>query len=167
LIVLANDVKRFPGLGGEDLTMQEDDIEINAPGFCDPGSVDRSNGTRMCTKDDILRAIPLRPLAFEPWTRPLYSNTGFNLLGWATTEAANPNSTDSTVSQEGEEEKGTPWNDLIQQDIFDPLNMKDSSFWLRPDIRNNVVVPAKGVPNIIDWDFTNTFNPYLKFSDKT
>src|SRR5947199_10784957 len=88
MIVLAGDMKHFPDVG--DAMVK--DIEIDAPAFCDPGTSDRSNGTRMCSREDILRAIALRPLAFEPWTRPLYSNTGFNLLGWATADAAKRNS---------------------------------------------------------------------------
>ena len=77
-------MNHFPDVGGAMVK----DIEIDSPAFCDPGTSDRSNGTRICSREDVLRAIALRPLAFEPWTRPLYSNTGFNLLGWATAHAA-------------------------------------------------------------------------------
>jgi CubicO group peptidase (beta-lactamase class C family) len=103
----------------------------------------------MCSKEDVLEAIASRPLAFEPWTRPLYSNTGFNVLGWATAEAAKI-STKSRVLK---------WENLIHDDIFETLGMKDSSFWVPAEKRDNVAVPRAGTPAMIDWDFTSTFNP--------
>lgn len=146
-LVLANDLKHFPDAEAQGLS---DDLQIFAPAFCDPDTSDSSNGTKMCTKKDILRAIASRPLAFEPWTRPLYSNTGFNLLGWAT-EAAVKSATKMKPKRS--------WEDLLHQDIFRPLEMEDSSFWVPLDKRDNVAVPAKGVPAMIDWDFTSVFNP--------
>ena len=142
-VVLANDRTKL---------LDTDDIHAFAPAFCDPDTNDTSNGTEMCSKKDILKAIATRPLAFEPWTRPLYSNTGFDLLGWATTEAVKT----STKS------KKVKWEDLLHEDIFTPLNMEDSSFWVPEDKRRNVAVPRKGTPAMIDWDFTSTFNPYVR-----
>jgi hypothetical protein len=154
-LVLTNDIRRLPGL-----EQAPDEVEINAPAFCEPGSVDRSNGTRMCTREDIIRAIATRPLAFEPWTRPLYSNTGFNLLGWATAEAA---AREDPLNVQIPGLKGTrhvvPMEDLLHEDVFVPLEMNDTSFWVPLDKRDDVAVPAKGIPNIIDWNFTSTFNP--------
>jgi len=99
----------------------------------------------------------LRPLAFEPWTWPLYSNTGFNLLGWATAQAAGKNT--SALLPESDQDK-INLEDLLRHDVFGPLEMKNSSFWVPLEKRDNVAVPAEGVPNIIDWDFTSTFNPF-------
>src|SRR5579862_4848321 len=76
-------------------------MSMYAPAFCEVGSPDKSNGTKMCTREDVLKAIASRPLAFEPWTRPLYSNTGFNLLGWAVAKAASQSSK-GLVSQDSE-----------------------------------------------------------------
>jgi CubicO group peptidase (beta-lactamase class C family) len=155
MVVLTNDVRRLPdfeALG---------DVEINAPAFCDPGSRDRRNGTRMCTREDIIRAIATRPLAFEPWTRPLYSNTGFNLLGWAIGEAVSRDGRPTIQSSSNQENKDVvPVENLLREDVFLPLEMKDTSFWVPPDKRDDVAVPEIGVPTIIDWDFTSTFNPY-------
>ena len=158
MIVLTGDVKHFPNVNG---VTEQGDIEINAPAFCDPGTSDRSNGTRMCSRDDILRAIALRPLSFEPWTRPLYSNTGFNLLGWATAHAANRNASrlEFQILEPEIEKKGPTLEELLHEDVFGPLGMKDTSFWVPLDKRDNVAVPARGVPNMIDWEFTSTFNP--------
>jgi len=115
----------------------------------------------MCSKDDIIRAIATRPLAFEPWTRPLYSNTGFNLLGWAVAEAATRKDRLNFQSPGIDETNYVvPLEELLHEDVFRPLEMNDTSFWVPLDRRDDVAVPAKGVPNIIDWDFTSTFNPY-------
>ena len=60
---------------------------------------------------------------------------------------------------ESEVEKITMEN-LLHHDVLEPLGMKDTSFWVPLEKRDNVAVPAKDVPNLIDWDFTSTFNPY-------
>lgn len=151
---MTTDLNHFPDLGDQSIRSQ---AEIRSPAFCDPDSADRSNGSRMCTKDDIIRAIASRPLAFEPWTRPLYSNTGFNLLGWATAEAYKRRakaSSDESVNTVA----STTMEDLLEKDVFKPLDMIDSSFFVPEEKRNRVAVPS--VPNSIDWDFTSTFNPY-------
>jgi CubicO group peptidase (beta-lactamase class C family) len=153
--VLTTDIGHFPDHGERRV---HNEIEIRAPGFCDPGSSDRSNGSRICSKDQILRAIASRPLAFEPWTRPLYSNTGFNLLGWATAEAYK-RKTKSVSDQVGDMAGSATMEDLLRKDVFEPLDMKDSSFWVPEEKRDRVAVPS--VPNFIDWDFTSTFNPYI------
>jgi CubicO group peptidase (beta-lactamase class C family) len=148
-------VSKFPDPKGFTI---EGDVEISAPAFCDAGTSDRSNGTRVCTRKDVLKAIASRPLAFQPWTRPLYSNTGFNLLGWAVAQSATqktwghqlPMSISGRATVE----------DLLYDDVFEPLGMKDTSFWVPLDKRNNVAVPGKDTPAMIDWDFTSTFNPY-------
>ena len=134
---------------------------MNAPAFCDPGTKNRSNGSRICSRNDVLRAITSRPLAFEPWTRPLYSNTGFNLLGWATAQT----SKNGTTASEGDEP--VTLESLLQTDVFDPLEMKHTTFWVSLEERDNVAVPSKGVPSMIDWDFTSTFNPYKPLSHLT
>lgn len=158
IIVLTADIKHLPGT---DEPLEQGEIEINAPAFCDPGTSDRSNGTRVCTRADILRAIALRPLSFEPWTRPLYSNTGFNLLGWAAAQAAKRNTStlEFEIPEPEIEAKKPTLEELLHEDVFAPLGMKDTSFWVPLDKRDDVAVPAKGVPNMIDWEFTSTFNP--------
>lgn len=157
---MANDRKDVPG--HSDVAIQGE-FEVNAPGFCDPGTPDNSNGSLTCTRDAILRAIASRPLAFEPWTRPLYSNTGFDLLGWATAEAAQRDTQALRIQMsDGSDEKNISitLEDLLQRDVFDPLDMRNTSFLLSPEKKENAAVPSKGVPNMIDWDFTSVFNPY-------
>jgi hypothetical protein len=162
IVVLTSDISKFPDR--KLFTAQEDD-EISAPAFCDAGTSDRSNGTRVCTREDVLEAIASRPLAFEPWTRPLYSNTGFNLLGWAVAESVEKNTTQPnprlSTSRKEAGIKSSTLEDLLHDDVFTPLGMKDTSFWVPLDKRQNVAVPGKDVPCMIDWNFTSTFNPYL------
>ena len=159
ILVLTNDVKQFPNWRESSITL--DDVETNAPAFCDRGTSHRSNGTKICTRDDVLKAIASRPLAFEPWTRPLYSNTGFNLLGWTVAQAAEHETAGLLNGILGKNTVSSPsLEQLLQKDVFEPLGMNDSSFWVPLEKRNNVAVPGKGVPSMIDWDFTSTFNPY-------
>lgn len=63
------------------------------------------------------------PLVAEPYTYPIYSNTGFSLLGWALTAAANASS----------------YAELIQKDIFTPLGL-GSSFGVTSENAQRVVV---------------------------
>jgi hypothetical protein len=159
ILVLTNDVKHFPGRRESSIALE--DVETNAPAFCDPGTSDRSNGTKVCTRHDVLKAISSRPLAFEPWTRPLYSNTGFNLLGWAVAQAAEHETAGILNEILGKKTvSSTTLEQLLQKDVFEHLGMNDSSFWVPREKKNNVAVPGKGVPSMIDWDFTSTFNPY-------
>ena len=91
----------------------------------------------------------------------MYSNTGFNLLGWAVAEAGTRKDRLNFQSPGIDETNYVvPLEELLHEDVFRPLEMNDTSFWVPLDRRDDVAVPAKGVPNIIDWDFTSTFNPY-------
>jgi CubicO group peptidase (beta-lactamase class C family) len=139
--VLANDVERFPGM--------ESEMHIAGPAFCDVEISDSGNGTKLCSKEEVLKGIASRPLAFEPWTRPLYSNTGFDLLGWAIGVAASKRLGREVTMEE-----------LLHEDVFGPLEMRNTSFWVSLEERENVAVPRRNVPTTIDWDFTSTFNPY-------
>lgn len=133
-------------------------FEITAPAFCDPGSTDRSNGSKVCSREDVLQAIASRPLAFEPWTRPLYSNTGFDVLGWTIAEAANRKAKNT---RQGSDVSVTV-EDLLQTDVFEPLGMEDTFFYPVPtEKKKNIAIPAQGVPHMADWDFTASFNPYI------
>jgi CubicO group peptidase (beta-lactamase class C family) len=156
ITVLTSDVSKFPDPNGY---AAKSGVKISAPAFCDAGILDRSNGTRVCTREDVLKAIASRPLAFEPWTRPLYSNTGFNLLGWAIPEAVQQK-TSGLKDQYSPGKDSQTVEDLLHKDVFEPLGMEDTSFWVPLDKRDNVAVPGKDVPSMIDWDFTSTFNPY-------
>jgi CubicO group peptidase (beta-lactamase class C family) len=77
------------------------------------------------------------------------------LLGWATAQAVIQSQQDKTSE--------ITLETLLQEDVFDPLDMKDTTFLVPPEKKANVSVARKGVPMMIDWDFTSTFNPYFPF----
>ena len=56
------------------------------------------------------------PLLFEPGTKVQYSNTGID-IGAAVVEVVT----------------GMKWEDCLQQNVLDPLGMKDTSFWPTDD----------------------------------
>lgn len=66
----------------------------------------------------LLAALPHTHFAFEPGTRYSYSNVGYAILGVALSRAA-----------------GQPYTEYIEQRIFQPLGMTDSSFEPRKETR--------------------------------
>lgn len=77
-------------------------------------------------RESILRSISTTPLVVPQYSSPVYSNTGFALLGWALTAAANVTST---------------YADLIHRDVFEPLNLS-SSFNVTHHNARRIVVPS-------------------------
>jgi CubicO group peptidase (beta-lactamase class C family) len=71
------------------------------------------------TKDKIFKAIAENPLIAPQYSYPIYSNTGYSLLGWCNTVA-------------DEKATGTPIShaEIIQRDILGPFGMNGSSFIL-------------------------------------
>lgn len=67
------------------------------------------------TKERILRIFRNKPLEFTPGTRFSYSNSGYFLLGMIV-----------------EKVTGKPYEQVVRENIFDPLHMKHSGF----DFRN-------------------------------
>jgi serine-type D-Ala-D-Ala carboxypeptidase/endopeptidase len=63
------------------------------------------------TKDAALADLGKDPLLFPPGTAALYSNYGFDLLGYALADIA-----------------GKPYGDLLKERVLGPLGMKDTSF---------------------------------------
>lgn len=64
------------------------------------------------------QAIARYPLVAPSYSYPIYSNTGFAVLGWCNVAAAKlvGNTSPNTYAE------------LLQRDIFAPLHMKGSSF---------------------------------------
>lgn len=81
----------------------------------------------MPTREDILHSIAKIPLVAPQYTYPVYSNTGFNLLGWTLTAAANTTKT---------------YAELMHKDVFEPLKLKGSSFGVTPQNARMIAVPA-------------------------
>ena len=63
------------------------------------------------TKEAALADLKNDPLLFPPGTAALYSNYGFDLLGYALVDIT-----------------GKPYADVLKERVLDPLGMKDTSF---------------------------------------
>jgi len=83
---------------------------------------------------DVLRQLSTHRLIMSPYKMPSYSNIGFSLLGEAALSAAR--------SREGHLAP-TSYPALMKRDIFDKLNMSDSSFLADESNKDRVVVPSK------------------------
>ena len=68
------------------------------------------------TLAEMIRGVVREPLMFQPGTKWSYSTAGIDTLGRIV----------EVVS-------GMPFGGFMQQRLFDPLGMKDSTFWLSPE----------------------------------
>lgn len=66
---------------------------------------------RTCTTADLIHDLSKRPPVYRPDSRPVYSNTGYALLG-AVIEAAT----------------GKTFQDVVRSGVFDVMGMNSSSF---------------------------------------
>jgi CubicO group peptidase (beta-lactamase class C family) len=91
------------------------------------------NRTReMPTEENILEAIRTYPLIAPQYKYPIYSNTGFNVLGMANLAAAQqayPNKSRYATFEE-----------LIKADIFDPIGLDSSFYEIPPGFENRMAV---------------------------
>jgi CubicO group peptidase (beta-lactamase class C family) len=75
------------------------------------------------------RQIAELPLRFQPRTRWAYSTAGFDVLGRVVEVVA-----------------GMPFDQFLQKRVFDPLGMKETSFWIRADARDRSARSYQWVP---------------------
>ncbi len=75
---------------------------------------------------DLLPFYFAKPMQFEPGAKWQYCQSGINTLGRII----------EVVS-------GAPYEVFLEKRLFQPLGMKDSAFYLRPDQLSRVVIPAK------------------------
>jgi CubicO group peptidase (beta-lactamase class C family) len=75
---------------------------------------------------DLIPAFAAKPLAFEPGSKWRYSQSGINTLGRIV----------EIVS-------GQPFDVFLQKRIFDPLGMKDTTFYLTEAQMSRLVIPSK------------------------
>jgi CubicO group peptidase (beta-lactamase class C family) len=93
------------------------------------------NGTRPeVTVQSILETIRSTPLVAPQWTYPIYSNTGFCVLGWANLAAAQ-----MATAKEGLQPIHT-FPQLMKRDIFGPLGMNSSFFSVPPGYEGRLAV---------------------------
>jgi CubicO group peptidase (beta-lactamase class C family) len=68
------------------------------------------------TLNQFVHQIASQPLKFQPGANWEYSNAGLDVVGYIVQVAA-----------------GMPLDQFMQKRIFDPLGMKDTTFWVRPN----------------------------------
>jgi CubicO group peptidase (beta-lactamase class C family) len=68
------------------------------------------------TLQQFVRQIAAQPLEFQPGTDWYYSNAGIDVVGYIVQVAS-----------------GMPLDQFMQKRLFDPLGMKDTTFWITPD----------------------------------
>ncbi|KAG8987014.1 hypothetical protein FRB94_002810 [Tulasnella sp. JGI-2019a] len=93
------------------------------------------------SQNSTLKSIANIPLVVPQYSSPVYSNTGFSLLGWTLTAAANTTST---------------YAELIHRDVFQPLNIS-SSFNVTAENAHKVAVPSI-LSEFADLDLTDVAN---------
>lgn len=91
------------------------------------------NGLPFPTNEEFLKGISGFPLVAPPYTFPIYSNTGFSLLGLANVAA--------NKAAEGRKAPSTH-ADLVKRDIFEPLGLTDSAFVVSEENKGKVVVSS-------------------------
>ena len=109
------------------------------------------------TEEDMLEAIKSYPLSNIPNYQPLYSNTGFALLGMACTAA--------NLAHEGASAPKT-YPELIRRDIFEPLGMDSSSFNLADENRDRIAVASTDNDDLVSLTVSSDLlshvpNPFL------
>lgn len=88
-------------------------------------------GRPIPTEREIFDAIQSFPLSNDPYSPPLYSNTGYAILGMAAVAAHRAHA--------GQAETFT---DLIRRDIFEPLGMNGTSFLVTAKNRGRAAVAS-------------------------
>ncbi|KAH7922968.1 beta-lactamase/transpeptidase-like protein [Leucogyrophana mollusca] len=107
------------------------------------------NGRPFPTLEDIFKAISANQPVVPPYTYPVYSNTGFQLLGMANVAA--------NRAFEGEDAPSTHAQ-LIHRDVFGPLGFNGTSF-LTTDANKHHVAVASFYSHEVDQDFGDASNP--------
>ncbi|KIM24197.1 hypothetical protein M408DRAFT_27311, partial [Serendipita vermifera MAFF 305830] len=98
------------------------------------------------TLDEQLQAIASIPLVAPPGSFPVYSNTGFSVLGEALV-AANTKTEGNRVL----------YADLLKRDIFGPLAMNGSSFVASPENAAHLAIPR--VPDDLELSPEESLQP--------
>ena len=84
-------------------------------------------------EEQIIESVGHYPLSNEPNFEPLYSNTGYALLGMVCRKAESS----TTCSR-----KSDSFTGIIQRDILRPLRMDSSSFEVTPEKKDRVAIAS-------------------------
>jgi len=98
----------------------------------------------------MVKVLAREPLHFQPGTRWSYSTAGMDTLGRVV----------EVVS-------GMPYDKFIQTRLFDPLGMKDTTFWISPSQKKRFVQPiilksGKLQPTLIDYMYGGAVTDYQR-----
>jgi hypothetical protein len=96
------------------------------------------------TREEILKAVAMYPLANAPYNYPVYSNTGFSLLGMVNVGATRRAEVDS--ARKLDQVKEQTYKELVTKDVLDPLGLNTSFFdfpYDNANLANLVAVPNK------------------------
>ncbi|KAI5116363.1 hypothetical protein M0805_001373 [Coniferiporia weirii] len=119
-----------------------------------PGSLEGTgpgwyNGLPFPSNEEFMDGIARNCLVAPPYTVPSYSNTGYSLLGLANVAA--------NKLAEGNDAPLTH-ADLLHRDIFEPLNLVDSSFICSDANKANIAIASVSSVEV-DLDFGDATNP--------
>ncbi|KAH7914552.1 beta-lactamase/transpeptidase-like protein [Hygrophoropsis aurantiaca] len=107
------------------------------------------NGLPFPSHQDVFDVIAITPPVLQPYTFPVYSNTGYRVLGMANVAA--------NQRFEGPDSPATH-AELVSRDIFEPLALNGSSF-LATDSNSANLVISSFEPSEVDQDFLDATNP--------
>jgi len=98
----------------------------------------------------MIKVLAREPLRFQPGTRWSYSTAGMDTLGRVV----------EVVS-------GMPYDKFLQTRLFDPLGMKDTTFWISPSQKKRFVTPVisragKLQPTPIDYMYGGAVTDYQR-----
>ncbi|TFK51121.1 beta-lactamase/transpeptidase-like protein [Heliocybe sulcata] len=123
---------------------------LDWPHSLDGGGSPPYNGLPFPSTDSVLKSQAGLPLTHPPYTLPVYSNTGFSILGMVNLAAANRSSeyigNVSTIEE------------LMKRDVFDPLGMNSTGF-LASTLGVDRVAISSYAPTDADYDFRSSMNP--------
>lgn len=118
-------------------------IELNNWPDKHPWAVnDSSDAVPRRSYETLLRSVAKYPLINEPYLYPIYSNSGFDLLGLVNV-AANRKASDNPDAEPSSH------RELVQRDIFNPIGLNSSFYRVPSDLllSSRIAVPSQNA----DW----------------
>lgn len=103
---------------------------------------DSSDAVPRRSYETLLRSVAKYPLINEPYLYPIYSNSGFDLLGLVNV-AANRKASDNPDAEPASH------RELVQKDIFNPIGLNSSFYRVPSDLllSSRIAVPSQNA----DW----------------
>ncbi|WP_035958824.1 serine hydrolase domain-containing protein [Bryobacter aggregatus] len=112
---------KTPSGQAANLTLKQ--LLTHSSGLAEPTAAEAAAATKLA---ELMPAILSKPLLFEPGAKWQYCQSGINTLGRIV----------EVIS-------GMPFEQFLAKRLFEPLGMKDTTFYIRPDQVSRVVIPAR------------------------